>query len=557
LAVNQNVGFSVNSPSANVLLGTTSNVFNVNFQNTGNTDLSVIVSESDLTSGTNILQISASSPQSVSYGSTQNIPISVSVPSSQIEGTYTGNVTFTAGGVTHTSALSVVVKSPEHSIDMTSILVPIDYSDLDDDDDNLTETKKFTIENKGDYSETIVLTFEESSSKYNDVDVEFSKSSFTLASGASEEITLTANLPFDLDSGEYKVGEVRAVYYNNMTAYEDVKFDVKSMLELNKIVPEINGKKKSDVDSDGDKFSTDFFPGDEIKLIFHLENLFDHDDYNDGDIEVTEVRVEMDDDDFEDDIDETYDDFDIDAHDDSDEAYVEFDVPEDAKEGDYTLEVTIEGEDDNGAKYVISWDVDFEVKRTSDDVRIRDVRLGAESVQCVRNTHLYATLVNFGSNNQDDVRFTIENEDLGIDYEQDDIELDDDTRDDDNEYDISLPINIASDVVAGSYTIKITAYIDRSKSVDAESIVLEVEDCASSSGSGNSGSSSDSSGSVNPTASPGVNLPVGNGSGSTGYNLVETVEKPFTESTSFFALLILANLAIVAVILFLVFKFLF
>ncbi|MBW3011080.1 hypothetical protein KY326_02585, partial [Candidatus Woesearchaeota archaeon] len=108
----------------------------------------------------------------------------------------------------------------------------------------------------------------------------------------------------------------------------------------------VNGQKFSNLEQD----TTDFEirPGEELRLVVEIENLFDErEDIEIDGIEMTvtihDIRGNGDDLYYE------FRDFGLDAGEDKDKEVV-FDIPEDALTGDYILEIEAEGKDDNKEK---------------------------------------------------------------------------------------------------------------------------------------------------------------------------------------------------------------
>ncbi|MFC1686752.1 hypothetical protein ACFL0E_00135 [Nanoarchaeota archaeon] len=375
----------------------------------------------------------------------------------------------------------------------TDIVLDVDYSVLDDDDDgedtmDLSSLSLTFTNDNASQTETVALTLTETSGYTFDLSdsgtdcTDTKHCSFTLNSGAtvieSKIITLDAEVQVDEDSGTHAdVGKL-AVSVNSVSTDYSIDTNVESMLELEQIDVFVEGEEENDLDDNGDDINN-VRPGSEVELKFQVENLFDK-GYEDGDMEV-ELTVTLDDNDFGDEIDES-EDFDLDSDDkikaSSGEVVVKFDVPNDAEEGEYDLEISLEGQDENGATYTVEWTITLEVDRVKDDVRLETAKLTSETLSCGDSTYLKIKLTNFGSNDQEEVALSVFNNDLGIKYNYLDIELDENPDDDDNSYSKSILIDLDENVKPGNYDLTVRVFIDDDEQVDGELVKLTVTACS-------------------------------------------------------------------------------
>ncbi|MCK5140058.1 MAG: hypothetical protein KAQ85_09470, partial [Thermodesulfovibrionia bacterium] len=144
----------------------------------------------------------------------------------------------------------------------------------------------------------------------------------------------------------------------------------------------------------------------------------------------------------------------------------------------YDFIILVEGEDENNNDFEIRLEYVLEIEKEKDDVRIMEARLKSPIVSCNRRTELDLEILNLGKNDQDEVRITVTNLDLGLDFEEIDIELDEGV--DDSEYTESIRID-AADVEPGDYIIEIDVYYDETKRPEqdySETVILTVEKCA-------------------------------------------------------------------------------
>jgi len=358
------------------------------------------------------------------------------------------------------------------------IILSSDYSNLNDDSNDTMSLSplSLTLQNSGNISENVSLQVSSTSSNYV---LGVSDNNFVLtASGtnsSSKTITLSAQVPVNVDSGnKTNIGKLKI----GSTEYP-IDLIVKSMLSIDDIKVYVNDQKEDTISDDGDSVS-DIRPGDKVELKFRIKNLFD-DDYSNGDIQDIELNVKFkdsnDEDDFGTDIDES-DSFDLDAGQNEDEIVMTIKVPTDAKEQNYELEISLEGEDDNGASHKVNWDLELKVDRKTDDVQIETATLGSSTLDCSRSTTLKVKMTNYGSNTQREAGLTIYNKEMNISYSYMDLTLDKDPEDKENYYEKIIPISLSDNFKTGTYYIEVRAYIDDTDEVDHKNVALTVNSCS-------------------------------------------------------------------------------
>jgi len=554
LMVTSSPSATVNSPSFTAGRGITRTADNVlTVTNTGNTDLnSVAISVADLSDGgSNTLSSSAisfsPSQTSISYGTNNvlNVDITTNLPDSQAIGTYTGTITVNYDGQTVTSTLSITVRDPIHEVE-----VPNDQVDVGGENQarNATIQKSITLQNTGDYQETVTLALSGVDSDYN---TQLSTTQVSLNPGQSQTITLTLTVADDADSGNRKIGNLQLTY-NSQTESVPVNLEVESKLEIKKIETKIDSKSSSDLTSDGDSLGKDLNLGEEIEFEIIVENTYsDSHDSTDFKIEDIVVTIEPEDDDF-DEVDNDGDEFYVKPNKD-DSVKLTFNIPDQIDDGEYDFEITVEGnEKESGARHTETWTVTLTVQRDRNDVRITETRLGTGTLQCLRTTELRVTVGNFGYDDQDEAALTIYAPDLGINENVLDIFLSEDFEDSENDFTKTIQISLAEDFPAGTYPITIKAYRSTDKEMEQKIVNLVVEDCPEP-----EEPEDDTTVVITPPAASTDNDQSGSAGTSTSTGVVETVETSFTNSTAFILMLVGLNMVILLVILVLVFKFLF
>jgi len=284
-------------------------------------------------------------------------------------------------------------------------------------------------------------------------------------SSSSGLITWTPNA-----TGNYNT--VVAATAGNHTTTQSFNISVSkgSRLLISKVDAKVDGKSDKDLD-DGDTISKEAAPEDDVEFKIELENLYsDEDDLKIEDITVT---VEIRDIDDGDDLEEESSEFDLNPEKDK-RVTLDFKIPLEVDEDTYEVEIKAEGEDENNTELETTFTIYLEVKKKNHEIRIRRVYLNPSEISCQRTTRLETSIINTGSNDEDDVSLRIENTALNINKLIEGIELDEGT--DDNTYENSYTFDIADDVSAGTYPISIKTYYD-SRSSGYDTVELNVKDC--------------------------------------------------------------------------------
>ncbi len=220
----------------------------------------------------------------------------------------------------------------------------------------------------------------------------------------------------------------------------------KSMLQIYDLDVYVDGNKDSNLD-DGERIGKETGPESTIKFDFVIKNLFDEDD---EDIEIEDIVIyvtikEIDD---GDDLEEETKEFDLDAEEKSSTKSVEFDLPMDVDEGDYEVEIIVEGEESKSpyTEHRVEWTLTLEVEKEKHDMDLKRAEFDQSTLSCDRETTFYVKLVNFGSSDEDEIILTIQNTALDINIKEEDIEIDEG-----DDWSKSYTITVADDVAPGTY----------------------------------------------------------------------------------------------------------
>ncbi|MBR9699169.1 hypothetical protein GOV09_01790 [Candidatus Woesearchaeota archaeon] len=306
---------------------------------------------------------------------------------------------------------------------------------------------------------------------------EFDGGSITLEPGDGLSLEVIIETDESLQHGTYIID---VALYEDKDSPEDsktVELDVicnESMLRFTDIDVQVGSKTDKNLHekADGYDIDRDAEPGDRLDFDVEVENTF-------KDLEIEDVVMEitiMDFDD-DDDVDDETSEEDIKAG--NDELFkLDFDVPIKIDEGDYTIIIEIEGEDEIGRKHRLVKRFVLNVDKESHNVVISKADLSNPFLGCERKTELDVTVLNLGSDEEEEIRITVENSELAINKEEfKDGRIDLETGTDANaEYTAHFSINV-EDASPGSYTLDIGAFRDEIRLEDTEKINLDIRRC--------------------------------------------------------------------------------
>ena len=230
-----------------------------------------------------------------------------------------------------------------------------------------TKTKSFTIRNTGSVSLSMLNITTDISSRYNPV---ISYSGNTLAANSTKSVTLRITVPESEDSGDKQIGNIL------------IRTD-----KLNESVP-VNLVVESKISVEADKSRIKTAPGANITVGFDVQSFDDLED-----VKVTGVirGIDVEDDDLE----EETDTFVLNSR--KKAMSLSFDIPLTAKKGEYTLELTAEGEDEDGATHTAKDSLVIVVEKDAHEVIITKAIVS----QSCRESILRLELFNIGEEDED------------------------------------------------------------------------------------------------------------------------------------------------------------
>jgi hypothetical protein len=359
-----------------------------------------------------------------------------------------------------------------------------DYGNFNDEDqDTIAEDGQFQILNSGDVDETITVKVENLLPGYSAKAI----GDVTVTAGATQSVSFTINVPHKNDGGEKKIGEI---VLSNLTGNELTRVnliqDTKSMLRLKDLevryINEDGKSEKEDIDEKDEEhtLADNVKPGSDFSIKIELENLFDRDYKRKNTLEQITVTIELSDDElFEEDVDgDEFDISDIDA-DESDKLTLEFTLNEDVDEDEYEIDLIFEAEDEEGSKYKIEKNIKFEVRREKDDVRFSRLETAPSIITaCDASFNVDVQLKNFGTRDQNAVRFSLINTQLGISKIENKIVLRD-FSDDDNDFSNSYNFRIPSGKEPGTYPLEARAFIKDDDLIYQQTLNVVLTSCRS------------------------------------------------------------------------------
>ena len=244
----------------------------------------------------------------------------------------------------------------------------------------------------------------------------------------------------------------------------------KSMLQIYDLDVYVDGERDSNLD-DGETISDKAKPESTVKFDFVIKSLFDEDDEDEEDIEIENIFITVTikniDDEGDDDLEEETKEFDLNADEKSSTKSVEFDIPMAVDEGDYEIEIVVEGEEkESNVEHKVEWTLTLRVEKEKHDMDLKRAEFDQTALSCDRETTFNVKLVNFGSSDEDEIILTVENAALGINIKEEDLEIDEG-----DDWSKSYTITVGDDILPGTYKVLTKVYYDSSDYYDKEFIL--------------------------------------------------------------------------------------
>ncbi len=242
-------------------------------------------------------------------------------------------------------------------------------------------------------------------------------------------------------------------------------------LEINKVEVEVDGK--TDTVSDDDTIGKNAKPGSTVEFKVELQNLYTKEE--DLDIEDIEVTVTIEEIDDGEDLEETAEISKISADRDK-STTLKFNLPYIIDEDSFNVEIHVEGDDENGTSpdADFSWNVDLEVEKDKHALMVYKAVLTPETISCGKDAYLDLTVLNIGSEDEDEVVITLKNDNLNFNKRE---EISIDSGTDEAQFKETYFIDVQDTLAAGTYPIEIKAFYDTDRLEDTKKVNLIVEEC--------------------------------------------------------------------------------
>ncbi len=342
----------------------------------------------------------------------------------------------------------------------TRAIFDVDYQAFNEDEETIPESGKITIKNDALSEKTFSLTYSGLLVDYDGDDV----TGISVPANDQKEVSFTVHVPHAQDAGETTIGSLVLNSAGNPSQTIPLIQRTKSMLGLKELeieyVSEDNQQEKDAFDDDDELKTSEFAkPGTNVTIRWTLENFFDN-SYDDGTLEDVQLTIEVDDDDlFAEAFTEEYTIGDIDA-DKKITFYLTFRIADEADAGDYTFDVRIAAEDEKGRDHLLEQDIELNVQRESDDVRIVKAELTPKTITCEEEFVLNLGIKNFGTDDQDLAAVSIYSRTLEINKQVKDIKLGE-FDDDDNSWAQRFVFPVPKSVTAGKHLLELRAFVNR------------------------------------------------------------------------------------------------
>ncbi|MBT3814158.1 hypothetical protein HOE37_02030 [Candidatus Woesearchaeota archaeon] len=358
------------------------------------------------------------------------------------------------------------------------ITIDVDYEKFNDDNQDTISvlTNQITVKNNNPTEVKILLDVSNLPSDYSSESQEL-----TIAGNASVNANLNLNVPHEEEPGNSTIGDVVVLGEGNVELDKaTLTQETKSMLEMTHIKVKYYIEAENEESDSFDSDTEDSFELDEkvqvyseITLEIKIKNLLD--DKYDVDIDNVKLTIEADDNDlFESGFDEEYE-LDNLKGEEKIEETITFMIDEEADVKEYTLELTLEGEDEEGIEYKLKKEITFELESKKDDIRILNVETVPEEITLCESQVTYSvSLKNLGHKDQKYVALSIFNEELKINENIQTINLEE--HGDEDSWDKEFTLNLKN-VKAKDYDLDITTYVDNDEPVDYERFKLVIGKC--------------------------------------------------------------------------------
>ncbi|MFH1409140.1 MAG: hypothetical protein ABIH34_04495 [Nanoarchaeota archaeon] len=469
LSIEEAPSLSISNPGTIETIQRLDEHASITFDNTGNTDLAVTISISDLTKGGDTLPASAftfsESNFALDFEDSNTITLTISIPDNQATGTYTGTLTASHAGGDTTRGITVIVNqfNPGLSADPEEIRVAGGA--------NESFSSTFTVENTG---SAPLVDLDVSLAGLGDFSISFGGTNFNLDVGEEHSVTLSGTVPDNRDPDEYR-GTI-TVSNADVSLSIPLKVKVVSQLIIDDVDVTISGVSDNNI-KDGEEVSESAGPLDGITFDVKVKNRYGTNvDDETSDITNAFVRVTIEDIDDGDELEDESEDFEITASNTHTES-LRFQVPLKVEQGTYKVIIYVEGDDGNDKTHTDTMQIEVRVKKEDHSLRLYTADIDRGTVRCNRGNNLDIVLWNLGSNDEEETFLSVRAEEFDFSVFEGPFLLDADPDDDNNIYDKSYPFTIPENLGPGAYQIELRAYYESDILGDYRALTVIVEDC--------------------------------------------------------------------------------
>jgi len=236
------------------------------------------------------------------------------------------------------------------------------------------------------------------------------------------------------------------------------------------------GGKTSNNRVDGDTIGEEAEPGDSVEFRVKVQNNFTSAE----NLKIKDITVKVTIEGIDDgsDLDDESNSFDLSPGNDK-RITLKFETPMEVDEDTFDVVIHTEGEDKNGTNHESEMRLKLEINKKSHMLKITKATLSPADVSCNRKSvQLAVNAINIGSEDEEDVTFSVLNSDLGIDLKDTVSELTAEPNQPESRFSKTYSLKVADDVPAGSYPITFTASYDDDRKKAEMSPALTVSDCA-------------------------------------------------------------------------------
>lgn len=157
---------------------------------------------------------------------------------------------------------------------------------------------------------------------------------------------------------------------------------------------------------------------------------------------------------------------------------MKFQVPIEVDESSFDVLIHAEGEDKNGTNHESEMRLRLEVDKKSHQLKIIRKSLTPAEVACNRkNVQLATTIINTGTDDEENVNVEVVSPDLGIDFKDRIDKLDATPNEPESRFSKVYSFKVPDNLEAGSYPITLRATYDEDRRKAEETLTLTVNDC--------------------------------------------------------------------------------